>query len=230
MKIVVFTGAGISIASGIPSYRDPDGLWQKFDVMEIASREGWEKNPKKVLDFYNECREKIKPIKPNQAHLYLAELEKYAQVEIITQNVDDLHEQAGSSNVLHLHGKLNENRSDKDSKLITPANGDLSVGDLASDGGQLRPNIVWFGEEVSLMDKVFPILEGADALIVVGTSLQVYPAASILSHISEKNKIYLIDPNMDDDIGYNVVVIKKEAIAGLEEFFERMNFKKNDIK
>lgn len=224
-KIVVFTGAGISVASGIPSYRDPDGIWQKFDVMEVASTDGWKKNPQKVLDFYNDCREQIKPIKPNQAHFYLAELEKYSQVEIITQNVDDLHEQAGSSKVLHIHGKLNENRSDKNPQLITPANGGLSVGDLASDGGQLRPNIVWFGEEVSLMDKVLPMLQDADILIVVGTSLQVYPAASIVSQISEKTTIYLIDPNLDEEIGYNVVNIKKDAINGLEEFFEHMNFK-----
>ena len=196
-NIVVLTGAGISAESGINTFRDSGGLWEGHDVMEVASPEGWRENPELVLNFYNMRRKDALNAQPNAAHLALVELSKHFNVQIITQNVDDLHERAGSANVLHLHGKLFESRSTLNPRLIYPIDGwELKLGDTCAKGSQLRPNIVWFGEAVPMMDTVAKITEKADVFIVIGTSLQVYPAASLLDYVSTGSEIIVIDPNL----------------------------------
>jgi len=193
--IVVLTGAGISAESGIKTFRDSDGLWENYDVMEVASVDGWKKNPKLVLDFYNQRRQQLKTVKPNAAHLALVELEKHYKVYIITQNVDDLHERANSKDILHLHGELRKVRSSKNESLIYDCEKDIHWGDTAEDGGQLRPHIVWFGEEVPMFPLAAAITELADILLVIGTSMQVYPAASLATFSPPNTPIYYIDLN-----------------------------------
>lgn len=196
-KVVVLTGAGISAESGIPTFRDADGLWEGHDVMEVASPQGWRKNPTLVLDFYNERRKKALEVKPNRGHEILAELEDYFDVVIITQNVDNLHERAGSSNVIHLHGSLFESRSTVDETLIYPITGwQLSEGDLCEKGSQLRPNIVWFGEMVPLMEVAAMHAQKADVFLVVGTSLVVYPAAGLIDYVPYETLKYVVDPKL----------------------------------
>ncbi len=196
-NIVILTGAGISAESGINTFRDSGGLWEGHDIMEVASPEGWRKNPELVLNFYNIRRKDALKAQPNAAHLALVELSKHFPVQIITQNVDDLHERAGSENVLHLHGKLFESRSTANPRLIYPINGwELKPGDKCPKGSQLRPNIVWFGEAVPMMDTAAKITEKADVFIVIGTSLQVYPAASLLDYVRPDTEIIVIDPNL----------------------------------
>ncbi len=175
-NLVILSGAGISAESGIKTFRDADGLWEGHDIMEVASPYGWKKNPQKVLDFYNQRRRQLFEVYPNKAHKALAELEKHYQVNIITQNVDDLHEKAGSSRILHLHGELLSVRSEKDPNLVYRWEKDLNLGDLAKDKSQLRPDIVWFGEAVPLLKKAISLVKQAHLLIIIGTSLQVYPA------------------------------------------------------
>ncbi len=182
--IVVLTGAGISAESGIKTFRDADGLWEGHDVMEVASPEGFARNPELVLDFYNQRRRQLKTVEPNQAHKDLAHLEKYFKVTIITQNVDDLHERAGSTDVVHLHGELLKIRSTGNYDDISVWTEDLNLGDTCNKGYQLRPHIVWFGEDVPMIETAVKICYAADILVIIGTSMQVYPAASLISFLS----------------------------------------------
>ena len=193
-KLVVLTGAGISAESGIKTFRDSDGLWEGHNVMDVATPEGWSKNPALVLDFYNQRRKQLKEVEPNLGHQILAELEKEFEVYIITQNVDDLHERAGSSNVLHLHGELLKVRSSTNSNYILDWQDDLNFGDFDDNQNQLRPHIVWFGEEVPALDEAIKITQSADYFAVIGTSLQVYPAAGLIDFTTQETPIFYIDP------------------------------------
>ena len=193
-KLVVLTGAGISAESGIKTFRDSDGLWEGYNVMDVATPEGWRKNPTLVLDFYNQRRKQLQEVQPNLGHQILAELENNFEVHIITQNVDDLHERAGSTNVLHLHGELVKVRSSSDRNYILDWTTDLNFSDLDPKGNQLRPHIVWFGEEVPALEEALKITEQADIFVVIGTSLQVYPAAGLMEFTSPETPVYYIDP------------------------------------
>lgn len=193
-KLVVLSGAGISAESGINTFRDAGGLWEGHNVMDVATPEGWHKNPELVLDFYNQRRQQLKQVQPNLGHQILAALENDFDVFIITQNVDNLHEKAGSSNVLHLHGELLKVRSTKNSSYILDWETDLNFGDVDDKGNQLRPHIVWFGEEVPALEEAIPIVEKADILIIIGTSLQVYPAASLMNFAKRNIPVFYIDP------------------------------------
>ena len=193
-KLVVLTGAGISAESGIKTFRDSDGLWEGHNVNDVATPEGWQRNPELVLDFYNQRRKQLKEVQPNLGHQILAELENDFEVSIITQNVDNLHEKAGSSNVLHLHGELLKVRSTTNRNYILDWETDLNFGDLDNKGNQLRPHIVWFGEEVPALEKAVSIVEKADILIIIGTSLQVYPAAGLIEFANSEIPLYYIDP------------------------------------
>lgn len=213
-KIVVLTGAGVSAESGINTFRDADGLWEGHDVMEVASPQGFAKNPELVLDFYNQRRRQLFKVEPNLGHKALVELEKYFDVHTITQNVDDLHERAGSSNVLHLHGELLKVRSTKNENDILEWKNDLILGHLCQNGYQLRPHIVWFGEQVPLLEKAIQITEKADILIIIGTSMQVYPAASLINFVSKEVPIYFIDPKPSvNPTQYNTLRIIEETAA-----------------
>lgn len=194
-KLVVLSGAGISAESGIKTFRDAGGLWEGHDVMEVASPEGWRKNPALVLDFYNKRRRQLFEVMPNKAHTITAQLEKHFDVTVITQNVDDLHERAGSTNVLHLHGELLKARSIYNEYDIVEWKNDISIGDLHTDGHQLRPHIVWFGEAVPAIADAIDIVKQADYVIVIGTSMQVYPAAGLIDYAKHNTPIYYIDPN-----------------------------------
>ena len=197
-KLVVLTGAGISAESGVPTFRDSNGLWEGHDVMEVASPEGWRRNPELVLAFYNKRRQRLHEVNPNAGHLILAELETDFEVYVITQNVDDLHEKAGSSNVLHLHGELLKARSVRDENDIRDWTTDLNLGDVDEKGNQLRPHIVWFGEAVPALEEAVSIVQRADILAVIGSSLQVYPAAGLLDFAPRRIPIYYIDPKPDN--------------------------------
>jgi NAD-dependent deacetylase len=198
-NLVVLSGAGISAESGIPTFRDSDGLWEGFDVMEVATPEGWRKNPSLVLDFYNERRKRALEVRPNPGHEILAELERHFNVTVVTQNVDNLHERAGSSHVIHLHGSLFESRSTIDESLIYPIKGwELKVGDKCAKGSQLRPNIVWFGEMVPLMEVAAVHASRADIFVVVGTSMAVYPAAGLIDYVPYDTPKYIVDPKVPD--------------------------------
>ena len=192
-KVVVLTGTGISAESGIRTFRDSDGLWEGYDVYEVASPRGWAKNPQLVLDFYNMRRKDAANAAPNAAHIGLAELEKDFEVHIITQNIDDLHERAGSTNVLHLHGEIFKMRSVKNLHTTYEISGDIHLGDTAADGGQLRPHIVWFEEPVPMIEKAADISSGADIFVVIGTSLAVYPAAGLLNYAPPEAVKFIID-------------------------------------
>ena len=217
-KIVVLTGAGISAESGISTFRDANGLWGNHDIMEVASPYGWANNPELVLNFYNQRRRQLKEVAPNAAHLYLKKLEEIYEVVIITQNVDDLHERAGSSNIIHLHGELRKVRSERNEDLIYEWDKDLNLGDLAEDRAQLRPYIVWFGEMVPLLDKAAEEVMGADILLVIGTSLQVYPAASLIHYIAEGKPVYIIDPHsVPVPQKPHIQVIRKNATEGVKQ-------------
>lgn len=222
MKIVVLTGAGISAESGISTFRDANGLWENHDIMEVASIDGYLKNPELVQDFYNQRRKQLFDVTPNAAHYFLKELENEFDVTIITQNVDDLHERAGSKNIIHLHGELRKAKSDKDETLVYDWNDDIKIGDLAEDRNQLRPAIVWFGEMVPMMDNAIDEVLKADILIVIGTSLQVYPAASLLDYASVKTQIICIDPS-DLPINSKIKHIKKNATQGIEDLKSYLN-------
>lgn len=193
-KLVILTGAGISAESGIKTFRDAGGLWEGQNVMDVATPEGWQKNPKLVLDFYNQRRKQLQEVKPNLGHEILAELELDFDVFIITQNVDNLHEKAGSSNILHLHGELLKVRSSVNTDYILDWEGDLNFGDLDNKGNQLRPHIVWFGEEVPALEEALEITQKADIFIVIGTSLQVYPAAGLIEYTNPEIPVFYIDP------------------------------------
>ncbi len=216
-KLVILSGAGISAESGLKTFRDSDGLWEGHDIMEVASPIGWAKNPELVLDFYNKRRAQLLEVQPNKAHQILAELEQQFDISIITQNVDDLHERAGSTDVLHLHGKLLEVRSVADENYIVDWKTDLFRGDCDENGHQLRPNIVWFGEEVPAIEEAIPIVEAADILVVIGTSLQVYPAAGLMNYANPEIPIYYIDPKPATmyDVANSVTVIPMSASEGM---------------
>lgn len=222
-KLVVLTGAGMSAESGLSTFRDSDGLWNNYNMQDVASIQGWYQNPELIQEFYNKRRAELKNHEPNKGHHLLKELEKEFDVKIITQNVDNFHERAGSSNIIHLHGELTKVRSVQNELLLYEVTEDIKMGDLAEDGGQLRPHIVWFGESVPLMEEAVRITQEADIFVVIGTSLQVYPAASLLDFVSEKCKIFLIDPKpLETTLRKNVTYIDKGASEGLE--YLRQNF------
>jgi len=223
--VVVLTGAGVSAESGIKTFRDADGLWEGHDVMEVASPEGWRKNPELVLDFYNQRRKQLLEVKPNDAHKALVELEKYYQVEIITQNVDDLHERAGSTNVTHLHGELLKVRSSAQPDYVVEWKKDLVLGDCCPQDSQLRPHIVWFGEGVPKMDKAMRIVAQADILMIIGTSMVVYPAAGLLHYAPENTPVYFIDPAPSIENGKNIQVIAENATIGVPKIVNELIFK-----
>ncbi|MEP7142810.1 MAG: Sir2 family NAD-dependent protein deacetylase [Ferruginibacter sp.] len=216
--IVVLTGAGISAESGLKTFRDSDGLWNGYDVYEVASPGGWEKNPQLVLDFYNDRRRDVAAAKPNAAHIGLAALEKDFDVTVITQNIDDLHERGGSTKVIHLHGQIFLMRSEKDESMIYEIRGDIKMGDTAEDGSQLRPHIVWFGEAVPMIEKAVSMMYDCDYFVVVGTSLQVYPAASLLHYAPPYLPKFIIDKKIPEVEHYpNLTFIEKTATEGVEE-------------
>jgi NAD-dependent deacetylase len=220
--IVILTGAGMSAESGLKTFRDANGLWEGHDVMEVASPEGFARNPELVLDFYNQRRRQLLQVKPNAAHTALAKLEQDYKITIITQNVDDLHERAGSTNVIHLHGELLKVRSINDEFNVNEWKEDLFIGDLCTKGYQLRPNIVWFGEAVTLIPKAISICEGADVLLIIGTSMQVYPAASLMHYVRPDTEIFYIDPNPAMESTTQITVISKTASIGVNEVIERL--------
>ena len=193
-KLVVLTGAGISAESGIKTFRDADGLWEGHNVMDVATPEGWNRNPELVLDFYNQRRRQLHEVEPNLGHQILAELETDFEVAIVTQNVDNLHEKAGSTSVLHLHGELLKVRSTKNHNYILDWQTDLNSNDVDDNGHQLRPHIVWFGEEVPALEEAVTLVEKADILVIIGTSLQVYPAAGLMNFAKPSIPVYYIDP------------------------------------
>lgn len=194
-KIAVLTGAGISAESGISTFRDAGGLWEGHDVMEVASYDGWLRNPELVLDFYNKRRMQLGQVQPNIAHTLLFQLEAFHDVTIVTQNVDDLHERAGSSNIIHLHGELKKVRSSRYEELVYHCEGEINPGDLCEKGAQLRPHIVWFGEMVPLIERAAEIIATCEILLIIGTSLQVYPAAGLSDYAPKDAEIYYVDPN-----------------------------------
>ncbi|MBF8149301.1 NAD-dependent deacylase [Winogradskyella sp. F6397] len=218
--IVVLTGAGISAESGIKTFRDADGLWEGHDVMEVASPEGFARNPELVLNFYNERRKQLKDVEPNQAHKDLAALENDYNVTIITQNVDDLHERAGSTAVVHLHGELRKIRSVGNENDIKDFTEDLSIGDLCAEGHQLRPHIVWFGEAVPMIEEAIEVCQKADILVIIGTSMQVYPAAGLMDYAPEATPIYYIDPKPAYMNNNRVHLIEKSATQGTKTLLE----------
>ncbi len=223
-KIVVLTGAGMSAESGIRTFREMGGLWEEYDVMEVASPQAWARNPELVMRFYNERRKALEVAEPNLGHLILAEMEADFDIQIVTQNVDDLHERAGSSKVLHLHGELRKVRSTADESLVYELEGwELKFGDTCEKGSQLRPHIVWFGESVPLIPKAARLVEEAEILLVIGSSLQVYPAASLIHYSGPGVPVYVIDPNEVLPSGKDRIIIKKGASEGMKEFRQLMN-------
>ncbi|MFN0202912.1 MAG: SIR2 family NAD-dependent protein deacylase [Bacteroidia bacterium] len=221
--VVVLTGAGISAESGISTFRDSNGLWENHDVMDVASPKGWKKNPELVLRFYNERRKQARSVNPNAGHYALVELEEKYDVQIITQNVDDLHERAGSTNILHLHGELNKVRSVKNEHLISIVEGDINLGDVGLDGEQLRPHIVWFGEAVPKISEAVQIARQADFLLIIGTSLVVYPAASLIDFVPEGTPIYVIDPNKPEvSRRKNLHFVQKRGTEGVPEVVKEL--------
>ncbi|MCO5231094.1 MAG: NAD-dependent deacylase [Chitinophagales bacterium] len=222
-NIVVLTGAGISAESGIKTFRDADGLWENHKIEDVASIEGFEDNPELVLNFYNLRRRQLLACQPNSAHKALADLEQYFKVQIITQNVDDLHERAGSSNIIHLHGELRKARSVKNPDLIVNWDKDIFIGDKGKDGHQLRPHIVWFGESVPKIEEAIEVVKRADILIVIGTSLQVYPAAGLSRYASFEIPKYLIDPNADNMTNtFSFETIAEKATIGVQNIVNQL--------
>ncbi|MCT3801749.1 NAD-dependent deacylase [Elizabethkingia anophelis] len=219
-KIVVLSGAGISAESGIKTFRDSNGLWENHKIEDVASPEGFARNPELVLEFYNLRRRQLSEVNPNEAHYILAELQKDFDVHIITQNVDDLHERAGSENIIHLHGELKKARPVNDEESIIPWEGDLNLGDLDENGIQLRPHIVWFGEMVPEMENAATIASTADILLVIGTSLQVYPAASLLHYVPTGCEIFVIDPHLSQNFTNEKNFFKTSATEGMKLFRE----------
>lgn len=222
-RIVVLTGAGISAESGLSTFRGNGGLWEGHNIQEVASPQGFAKNPDMVLRFYNERRRQGKTAKPNDGHKALVKLEEKYEVWIVTQNVDDLHEKAGSSNILHLHGELNKARSVTDESYVVEIEGDINRGDLAPDGGQLRPHIVWFGEEVPKIEDAIEIMATASLVIIVGTSLVVYPAAGLVHYAPLETPICVVDPNKPElSSEREVFFIEEPATTGLPKLVQRL--------
>ncbi len=224
-KLVVLSGAGISAESGIKTFRDADGLWEGHDVMEVATPEGFKKNPSLVLDFYNQRRRQLAEVVPNAAHKIISDLEAEFEVVVITQNVDDLHERAGSTKIIHLHGELKKVRSTKFSDLIYDRESDIVLGDNCEKGFQLRPHIVWFGEEVPMLEVAAQHVKQADIVLVVGSSMQVYPAAGLVGYAPKYAKIVYIDPkpaiSYELGIAKNLEVIAEKATNGMEIFKQK---------
>lgn len=222
-NLVVLSGAGMSQESGLKTFRDMGGLWEQYDVTEVASPEAWERNPELVLRFYNERRKQLFEAKPNAGHLGIADLEKWFNVQIVTQNVDDLHELAGSTNVLHLHGELRKVRSTTDSGLVyTMDHWELKMGDCCELGSQLRPHIVWFGEAVPAISQAIGIVQKADILVVIGTSLAVYPAASLVNYTRNEIPIFVVDPGHAAIHKENVSYIQKKVGEGIPELKQKL--------
>ena len=215
--IVILTGAGMSAESGLKTFRDANGLWEGHDVMEVASPNGFAKNPELVLEFYNQRRRQLFEVKPNAAHIALAQLENDFKVTVVTQNVDDLHERSGSSNVIHLHGELLKARSTKNEHYIIDWTEDLILGDTCPNGFQMRPHIVWFGEAVPMIEKAIGICSTADILMIIGTSMQVYPAASLIHYVPEQTPTFFIDPKPAINNTKSLTVIAEPATSGVEK-------------
>jgi NAD-dependent deacetylase len=217
-KLVVLTGAGVSAESGLKTFRDSDGLWEGYDIEEVATPRAWKKNPQLVLDFYNYRRQNVLDAKPNAAHVGLAELEQHFDVHIITQNIDDLHERAGSTKILHLHGEIFKMRSERSEDLVYEIRDDMKLGDVAEDGAQLRPNIVWFEEPVPLIEDAIPIVRSADLFVIVGTSLVVYPAAGLVNYARWEIPKFILDRRIPYASSlYNLKAIEKAAGEGIGE-------------
>jgi NAD-dependent deacetylase len=223
-KLVVLTGAGISAESGLKTFRDSDGLWEGYDVTEVATPGAWHKNPALVLDFYNMRRRNVRDAKPNAAHEGLAELQKNFDVQIITQNIDDLHERAGSKNVLHLHGEIFKMRSEFDEELIYDIREDIQLGQTAEDGAQLRPHIVWFEEPVPMIERAIPLVRSADILVIVGTSLVVYPAAGLMNYATRAIPKFILDKKIPYTSSiYNLTAIEQPASIGIKILQEKLS-------
>jgi len=215
-KLVVLTGAGISAESGLKTFRDSDGLWEGYNIEDVATPRAWRKDPKLVLDFYNYRRRNVAEAKPNAAHLGLAELENDFDVTIITQNIDDLHERAGSKKIIHLHGEIFKMRSELNEDLIYTISGDINLGDLSDDGAQLRPHIVWFEEPVPKIEEAIPVVSKADIFVVVGTSLVVYPAAGLVNYASWEIPKFIVDKKIPYTSSVqNLTTIEKPATEGV---------------
>jgi NAD-dependent deacetylase len=223
-KIVALTGAGISAESGVPTFRDANGLWEGHDIMDVATPEAWERNPALLLEFYNQRRKAARAVKPNKGHLALAELEKHFNVTVITQNVDNLHEKAGSSKVIHLHGELFKCRSTcKEEKVYDMDGWELKLGDCCEKGTQLRPHIVWFGEAVPMMEVAVDEALTADIFLVIGTSMLVYPAAGLINYIDKNIPKYIIDPKLPDISNReNLFMVAKKAGEGVPEVARKL--------
>ena len=220
-KLVVLSGAGISAESGLKTFRDSDGLWEGYDVTEVATPGAWRRDPGRVLEFYNMRRRDVKAALPNEAHTGLAALEKDFNVTIITQNIDDLHERGGSSRVLHLHGEIFKMRSERNVHLVYPIRDDIQLGDRAEDGAQLRPHIVWFEEPVPAIEEALPVVAGADIFLVIGTSLAVYPAAGLVHYVRPEIPVYVVDRSIPHISGRNnVTAIEMNATGGIKKFME----------
>ena len=222
-QIVILTGAGISQESGIQTFRDANGLWNDHDIMEVASPQGWAKNPELVLDFYNQRRRQLHRVQPNAAHKAITDLQPHFDVQVITQNVDDLHERAGNKNVWHLHGELFKARSSRNDDLIYDWKTDLNIGDTAEDAAQLRPHIVWFGEPVPMIESVIPLVQQADIFIIVGTGMQVYPAAGLVGFLRADVPVYYIDPKPSPvAIPNPLALIEQKAGVGMPVLVEKL--------
>ncbi|WP_235299006.1 SIR2 family NAD-dependent protein deacylase [Portibacter marinus] len=225
-NLTVLSGAGISVASGLKTFRGEGGLWEGYDIMKVASIEGWEEDPELVLEFYNKRRSQLKTVKPNDAHQFCAKLEEYYNVTIVTQNVDDLHERAGSRHVIHLHGELKKIKSSKNPHYVQSFDGAQKMGDLCPQGGQMRPDVVWFGEAVPKLDHAAAVLVESEIVIIVGTSMQVYPAAGLISYAPRFANIFYIDP--DPAINYelsrlqNLRIIQQTAEEGMRTVYEHL--------
>ncbi|MCL4121946.1 UNVERIFIED_CONTAM: hypothetical protein GTU68_055269 [Idotea baltica] len=225
-KLVVLTGAGISAESGIKTFRDSGGLWEGHDVMQVASSRGWKKNRHLVLDFYNQRRAQLAEVEPNKAHTFLAELETKYDVQVITQNVDNLHERGGSTKIMHLHGELTKARSTSNNELVYDVGYDpINEGDMCSDNSQLRPHIVWFGEAVPMMEKAIMLVMQADIFLIIGTSMEVYPAANLIDYVPAKAKKIIIDPRIPDGSlkNFEITKIQKTATKGLAELNKHLD-------
>lgn len=223
-NLVVLTGAGVSAESGLKTFRDSDGLWEGYNIEDVATPRAWKRNPQLVLDFYNYRRKNVLDAQPNAAHLGLAELEKNFNVTIITQNIDDLHERAGSTNVLHLHGEIFKMRSEWSHDPVYEIRGDIKLGDKAEDGGQLRPHIVWFEEPVLMIEEAIPIVGQADLFVVVGTSLVVYPAAGLVNYAQHFIPKYIIDKRIPyTSYVTNITAIEKPATEGVTQLVSMLH-------
>lgn len=217
-KLVILTGAGISAESGLKTFRDSDGLWEGYNIEDVATPRAWRRNPQLVLEFYNYRRKNVLDAQPNAGHVGLAELEKHFDVHIITQNIDDLHERAGSTNVLHLHGEIFKMRSERDESLVYDIKGDINWGDKSEDGAQLRPHIVWFEEPVPMIEVAVQVAARADIFVVVGTSLVVYPAAGLLDYAPVGIPKFIVDKKIPSTSSvHNIIAIEQPATEGVKE-------------